>query len=299
MNNRLRGLLLCLLLCFFFSQITAQLCTSKRKIFKKITKLDNALNETSGLLYNKGHIWTHNDGGDQPALYKVSPKNGRIVQKIIISNAKNVDWEDIAEDKQHIYIGDFGNNYGMRKDLTIYKIKRADINEKTQKLKAEIITFSYPEQTDFQRSKTHNFDCEGFFISNNELHLFTKNRGDGKTQHYTLPTSAGNHKAQLQSTFNVKGQITAADISSDGTVVLIGYTPRKLFMWIYSDYTGTQFFSGKNKRIRMGRFAFRGQMEGVCFSTQTEGYISAEQVKKNNINIKKQHLRRFSLKKYL
>lgn len=300
MNNKLRGLLLCLSLCFFFSEMTAQRSTSKRKIFKKTTKLDNALNETSGLLYDKGYLWTHNDGGDQPALYKVTPQNGRIIQKIIISNAKNIDWEDIAQDKHHIYIGDFGNNYGMRKDLTIYKIKRANIDEKTQEVKAEILTFSYPEQTDFQRSNTHNFDCEGFFVSDGELHLFTKNRGDGKTQHYTLPTSAGNHKAQLQATFDTKGQVTAADISPDGTtVVLIGYTPRKLFMWIYNDYIDTHFFSGKNKRIRMGRFAFRGQMEGLCFSNQNKGYISAEQVKRKNINIKKQHLRYFSLKKYL
>jgi len=298
MSNKSPGLFLCLFLCFFFSEMTAQ--CSKRKIFKKITKLDNLLNETSGLLYDRGYIWTHNDGGDQPALYKIAPQNGRIVQKIIISNAKNIDWEDIAQDKHHIYIGDFGNNYGMRKDLTIYKINRTEINEKTKEVKAEIITFSYPEQTDFQRSNTHNFDCEGFFVSNGELHLFTKNRGDGKTQHYTLPTSADNHKAQLKATYDVKGQITAADISPDRkTVILTGYTPRKLFMWIYNDYKGIDFFSGKTRRIRMGRFVFRGQIEGVCFSSQTEGYISAEQVKKNNINIKKQHLRYFSLKKYL
>jgi len=318
MNKQLYPIFLCLFLCFFATASIAQNTPcddtkakntgqlepceyrSKRKIFRKTTRLDDVLNETSGLLYDKGYIWTHNDGGGEAALYKIDPQNGKIVQKVSISNAKNVDWEELAQDEHFIYIGDFGNNYGMRKDLTIYKIKRADIDEKTRKVQAQIITFVYPEQVNFQGSNTHNFDCEGFFVWKNELHLFTKNRGDGKTQHYTLSTIEGNHKANLKSTFNTKGQITAADISPDGkTIVLTGYTPRKLFMWICKDYKKTQFFSGKNRRIRMGRFVLRGQMEGVCFSGKDEGYISAEQIKRKNFNIKKQHLRYFSLKKYL
>jgi len=296
MDNKLYYSLLSLLLCFFTIQMIAQNPRGKRKIFKKITKLDNALNETSGLLYDKGYIWTHNDGGDEAALYKVDPKSGKIVQKVIISNAKNIDWEDIAQDEHFMYIGDFGNNYGMRKDLTIYKINKADINSKTQKVTAQIIAFTYPEQKNFKSSQTHNFDCEGFFVWKKQLHLFTKNRGDGKTQHYVLSISEGKHKAKLQETFDTQGMITATDIHADGTVVMVGYTPRKLFMWICKDYTGTQFFSGKNTRIRMGRFVFRGQIEGVCFSEQNRGYISAEQVKRKNFNIKKQHLRYFSVK---
>jgi len=299
MNGRLYFSLICLSF-LFLSRTTAQELPQKRKIFKKTTKLDEALNETSGLLYDNGNIWTHNDGGDEPALYKVDPKSGKITQKLLISNAKNVDWEDITQDEHHVYIGDFGNNYGMRKDLTIYKIKRTALAGKTPTVEAEIITFVYPEQIDFQRSNTHNFDCEGFFVWNGELHLFTKNRGDGRTQHYTLPTSAGNHIARLQMTFDVKGQVTAADISPDGkTVILTGYTPWKLFMWVYNDYSETQFFSGTFRRICMGKFIFRGQTEGVCFTEKDEGYISAEQVKRKKFNIKKQHLRYFSIRKFL
>ena len=300
MNHLICTFLLYLLFCFFVTETTAQKLPQKRKIFKKTANLDQALNETSGLIYVDGYIWTHNDGGDEPALYKIDTKSGKVTQKLLISNAKNVDWEDITQDEKYIYIGDFGNNYGMRTNLTIYKIKRSALSGKNSATEAEIITFVYPEQTDFKRSNTHNFDCEGFFALNGELHLFTKNRGDGMTQHYTLPTSAGNHKAQLQMTFNTKGQITAADISPDGkTVILTGYTPRKLFMWIYNDYIGTQFFSGKYRRICMGRFVFRGQMEGVCFSGNDKGYISAEQVRKNNFIIKRQHLRYFSIDKFL
>lgn len=301
MNNKLYYLFLSLLLCFFTIQMTAQELKSKRKIFKKITNLDQALDETSGLLYDNGNVWTHNDGGDEPALYKVDPKSGNILQKKLITNAQNIDWEDITQDEHYVYIGDFGNNYGMRKDLTIYKIKRSVLYEKNRAIKAEVITFIYPKQTNFKSSQTHNFDCEGFFAWNGQLHLFTKNRGDGMTQHYTLPTSAGNHKAQLQSTFDTKGQVTAADISPDGkTVILTGYIPpKKLFMWIYHDFKGTDFFLGKARRIRMGNFVLRGQMEGACFSGNSEGYLSAEQLKRKNFMIKKQHLKYFNIKKFL
>ena len=299
--NNLYTIFLCLFVCSFTVQIMAQELPSKRKIFKKIAKLDQALNETSGLIYVDGNIWTHNDGGDEPALYKINSKTGKVTQKLLISNAQNVDWEDITQDEKHVYIGDFGNNYGMRTDLTIYKIKRSALSKKSPAVEAEIITFAYPEQADFKRSNTHNFDCEGFFAWKGKLHLFTKNRGDGKTEHYTLSSSAGNHKARLQTTFDTEGQVTAADISPDGkTVILTGYTqgkriPGKLFMWIYNDFVDSNFFSGKARRIRMGRFVFRGQMEGVCFSGKNEGYISAEQVKRKNFNIKKQHLRYFSI----
>ncbi len=301
MNNKLYYVLLSLLWCFFTIQMTAQELPSKRKIFKKITNLDQALDETSGLLCDNGDIWTHNDGGDEPALYKVDPTSGKVIQKILISNAQNIDWEDITQDEHYVYIGDFGNNYGMRKDLTIYKIKRAALSEKRTTVKAEIITFTYPQQSNFKSSQAHNFDCEGFFAWNGQLHLFTKNRGDGMTQHYTLPTSAGNHKARLQGTYNTRGQVTAADISPDGnTVILTGYIPpKKLFMWIYHDYKGTDFFSGKARRICMGKFILRGQMEGVCFSSNDEGYLSAELLKRKKFVIKKQHLRYFSIHKFM
>lgn len=265
-----------------------------KKSFKKVTKLDSEVNETSGLIYDKGFIWTHNDSGGEAALYKIDPKTGNIIQKVTIPNGKNIDWEDLAHDENHIYIGDFGNNYGYRKDLKIYKIAKSDINKNTTEATAEVILFSYPEQTTFEKDKNHNFDCEAFFAYAGELHLFTKNWNDSKTSHYIVPTETGEHKAKLIETFDAQGLITAADIDSNGVIVLIGYTPQKLFMWICSNHENGKFFSGSNRRIEMGRFAFRGQLEGICFSENGEGYISGEKFK-----ILNQHLRYFSLKKWL
>ncbi|MGB0863718.1 MAG: hypothetical protein ACPGXZ_12425 [Saprospiraceae bacterium] len=266
-----------------------------KKRFKRTTKLDEQVNETSGLFVWNNGVWTINDSGGEPALYKTSPETGKVTQIVSISNAVNIDWEELSHDDNHIYIGDMGNNRGYRKDLSIYTVKKSDINISidSQSVIAQKLTFYYPEQKDFNHKKIHHFDCEGFFYYKNQFHLFTKNRDNAKTYHYTVPNEVGNHAAKLQDSLDVRGQITAADIQ-DGHVVLLGYTPGKLFMWILWDYEGEDFFTGNRRRIELGRFFWRGQMEGICFTNALNGYISAE-----GTPIKKQHLRRFSIEKWV
>lgn len=79
--------------------------------------LPSTVDETSGLIFWADGIWTFNDSGGDPTLYKVDTLNGEIIQHATITNGINVDWEDIAQDDDHIYIGDFGNNGGDRQDL--------------------------------------------------------------------------------------------------------------------------------------------------------------------------------------
>ena len=265
-----------------------------RKIFRPKTKLEQKLEENSGLLSWNGSLWTFNDSGADAVIYKVNPQTGKIIQTVYISNAINKDWEDITEDENHIYIGDFGNNRGNRKDLAIYKIKKSDLQATTQNVEAEKITFFYPEQQDFKIKKEHHWDCEAFFYQNEAFHFFTKNRDNAKTYHYSIPAKTGHHPAQLLDSLDVQCQITAADINLDGSIVLIGYTPFKLFMWIVWDYEGEEYFTGNTRKIRLGNFMVHGQIEGVCFTNGVEGYISAEGFKR-----KKQHIRKFDLKKYL
>ena len=39
--------------------------------------LPKEIKESSGLLYFDNAIWTHNDGGNKPVLYKLDPETGK------------------------------------------------------------------------------------------------------------------------------------------------------------------------------------------------------------------------------
>src|SRR4051812_26285025 len=92
------------------------------------TALPAALKETSGLIYTDGGLWTLNDSGNSPAFYQIDESTGATLKTVNISNATNVDWEDLTADDTYFYIGDFGNNAsGDRTDLKIYRVLKSSI----------------------------------------------------------------------------------------------------------------------------------------------------------------------------
>ncbi len=102
-------------------------------IFETYSNLPDKVDETSGLIYLNGYVWTFNDSGGEPEIYKIDNESGKIIQTVRITNGENFDWEDITRDESFIYIGDFGNNWGTRKDLKIYKIAINDIIDEKKK----------------------------------------------------------------------------------------------------------------------------------------------------------------------
>ena len=99
--------------------------------FKEKFDLPEETKETSGLLFFDSKIITHNDSGNNANLFEIDSLSGNLLRTISISNATNIDWEDITEDENHIYIADIGNNNGNRIDLKIYKILKSDFKKST------------------------------------------------------------------------------------------------------------------------------------------------------------------------
>ncbi len=149
--------------------------------------LSSELNEISGLeVVNDSLLIAHNDSGNSPHLYFIKP-NGEIVKKVLISNAKNVDWEDIALDNEYLYIGDIGNNSNKRKDLTIYRIKIDDLFV-SDFANADFMRIAYADQKKFPPDENdRNFDSECLIAANGFLWIFTKNNSkpfDGNSKVY-------------------------------------------------------------------------------------------------------------------
>ena len=237
--------------------------------------------ESSGLIYTNAGLWTHNDSGNDPILYLLDTLSFEIKRQVVIENVENEDWEELAADEQYFYIGDFGNNKGDRKDLNILRVSRTDI-QGNDTVSAEVINFYYPDQLDFSLGdKSHNFDCEAFFVNGDSLHLFTKNWENRKTKHYTIPKVPGNYSAIIRDSFDVDGLITAADIAPDGVISLLGYEDKatgEAFQWLLFDYKNMDVFSGNKRKLSLGSIIERGQVEGLVFSQNGEGYISSEAV---------------------
>src|SRR4051794_10099624 len=73
-------------------------CTYDNVAIKPIfnNNLDKTVDETSGLLYWNKQVWTHNDSGGKPDLYVVDDSTGKAIKTVTITNAANVDWEDVT-----------------------------------------------------------------------------------------------------------------------------------------------------------------------------------------------------------
>ena len=244
---------------------------------QQIAILPTQILETSGLAFFDNQLWTNNDAGNEDKIYQIDTTDGSILNTVIVANSNNEDWEDLAEDDTHLYIGDFGNNDGDRMDLKIYKVPKSQLASGIAT--AEVIEFSYSDQVDFTPSNNNtDYDCEAFFFHNDSLHLFSKNWIDQQTRHYVIPSQPGNYEAELRGSLNVQGLITGADISADGVVGLIGYNFGNNIMWLCFDYEGTDFFSGNKRKISLGSILDNSQTEAITFKEGGYGYVSSERL---------------------
>lgn len=249
--------------------------TASAQIAKDITTLETpALDETSGLLFYNNTLITHTDSGGKAQLYEINATTGAITRMVDITNATNVDWEDIAQDAAYIYIGDIGNNSGNRTDLKIYKISKSDYNTSDGKVTAEIISYSYADQLDFTPSPNMtNWDAEGLISYGDRLLIFTKNWVDHNTNVYAIPKTSGTHSAVLVSSYNTNGLITGADSSPDEKVIyLIGYsTSEAPFMYTIHDIpeNSLDIFSGKISDKIVDIVSLGYQVEGIALFEMT------------------------------
>lgn len=243
-----------------------------------IPALSPELIEISGLMYWKNLYWGFNDSGGSPVLFGFD-ENGEIQQKIVLTNAENRDWESVTQDSLYIYLGDFGNNWGNRKNLCVYKIRKQDVtNDELVQLEAGKINFNYARQNEFVFNiNSTPFDCEAMVEFNGNLYLFSKNWQDKTTERYKLPKSEGVYQSEAQDSFNVNLLVTGADISPDKSkLALIGYFNYQTYLWVFSEFKGDDFFGRQSLYLHLKNLD-GSQTEGVCFKNNDMILISCEE----------------------
>ena len=247
-----------------------------RTLLSKKFKLPNIIKESSGLIKIDGRVWTINDSGGKAKLYQIDENSGHIVKTVTIKGAYNHDWEALAYDNNYVYIGDFGNNRGNRRDLKVYKIVRADLKNR-KSTRAEVINFSYSDQKSFKsKLRKNNFDCEAMVAYHGKLYLFSKNWQNSKTRLYQLSTSAGKHVAQYKDSFNVQGLITDASINKELDILILSSYSKLLSVniWAFTNYNQENFFKGSSKKLTLN--SLNAQVEGITFIDNYKAYLSSE-----------------------
>lgn len=244
------------------------------------------LDEPSGLVQsarNPQWLWTHNDSGDRPRLFAIDLKGNVIVPEarethfpgISVEDARLVDWEDMARCRDRLYISDMGNNLNLRTDLGVYELFEPDagVDQSTKALR--FLPVAYPDQTVGATLSRWDFDCEAMFCFNEKLYFVTKERPafrlyvpKASAHLYRLDsdsTDSVNSLALVDAAADLGGWVTAADTSSDGSLLAVLTQSPVQSVWLYDrPLKGDRFFSDS---VRVRRFVFHeaGQVEALAF----------------------------------
>lgn len=198
--------------------------------------------ESSGLVRSRTHegvFWTHNDSGDRARIFAID-RRGHLLAEFAVAGAANVDWEDIAiDDSRHLYLGDFGNNRGDRRDLVVYRIPEPDPAAPERSVRVDrALRFRYADQTEFPDPE-RDVDAEALLWCDGALYVFTKHRRDTRTVLYRLPDAPSDQERALEPIGEIElggepneltGNTSAADLSADGRFVAL-LTYQALFVF--------------------------------------------------------------------
>lgn len=261
-----------------------------------------ALYEQSGMIKFNDQLWIHLDGGNAEDLFAWDIDNSQIDQSLVLQNVINKDWEDIAQDETHIYIGDFGNNVGNRTDLKIYKIAKTDLlDADPEDVTPEIIHFSYPEQTDFSnQNMAHDFDCEAMIVRGNDIFLFTKQWVSNGSSVYKLPISAGTHEAEYSGGLDVQGLVAGADHDPFHDITMLcGYELSgsvNTFSFMLWDYPENDILDGNKRKFTLDWPLY--QIEAIAYDQFAQWYIANEYFEIGPVGFYNQ-LRRINVAEFL
>lgn len=178
------------------------------------------IRESSGLVASRrfpGVFWTHNDKGNDPALFAVR-RDGSLLAEYRVAVEAAEDWEDVAvDDDGRLYVADTGNNDLARRGIAVHRLA-----EPAAEPSAAAAKGAAPARVDVERTwrltyPGEPFDCESLFIHGGHGFVVSKRRDGGPAGLYRFPLDGPRdvtleHVADLP----VRSAVTAADLSADG-----------------------------------------------------------------------------------
>jgi hypothetical protein len=197
------------------------------------------ITEASGIAVSKCQpdvFWTLNDSGDDAFIYAFNTA-GANLGTWRVNNAKNNDWEDIAEFKDakgecFVYIADIGDNGGKRDSRTIYRVAEPLVSAESEgKTRTSALQTGPAESLNYS-TDAMKMDSETLLVhpTTGDIYVLTKSRKDPSSVFKIRPAFGVVDIQKAVRVAEIKvpsvpfGLLTGGDISPDGRrVVLCDY----------------------------------------------------------------------------
>lgn len=208
-------------------------CTEWNDTLEVARLSDPRLDEISGLVASRAHpgvLYVHNDSGEPYARFFAITPEGEVLAEIAIDGAPARDLEDIAYHDGWLYLGDIGDNGArdgsqpVHEDIALVRVREPELP--TQR-GATIHTSAFERFV--LRYPDRPRDSEALFvdpITGDFVLLSKESEGpvDVFVAHPPLsPTAVTTleHIATMPGAGSLANAITAADISSDGSAIVV------------------------------------------------------------------------------
>jgi hypothetical protein len=266
----------------FYTLVTATAFSQENR-FELKKELPKELKEISGIVKDGNALWAISDNRNVD-VYKLD-LSGNIIQQLHISNIPLRDVEAITADKNYLYIGDVGDNSGTREERIIVRVLKSSIGDNAiATVEGELIRFHFAEEGDIKNKRANNYDCEAILNYKDSIYIFTKRREDLKTGLYAVPKIPGMYTARYIDVFKTVGLVTDAAVNEAGNkLALVGYdgsNHTRPFIWLLSNFSGNNFFSGDYDRYELtNENKLDWQVESIAYKDEDHFFIACERTK--------------------
>lgn len=195
---------------------------------------------------NPGLFWVITDAGNEAELYAVD-STGDLRATLPISNADNIDWEEVAVGRcgeaTCVYIADTGDNRERRREVAIHRVIEPQLSAKgkspPRKLRVETLRLSYPDGP-------HDVEAMGV-LPDGAVLLVSKGRSGGVLAFRVDADAWGRPSVvvaervdslPIHASLGTGRAVTGMAIAADGSRVMVR-TYRDLFPFALTD--GRQF----------------------------------------------------------
>ena len=251
--------------------------------------LPAGLDEISGITlssHKNVFAYVHNDSGDKSRFFAID-SNAQLITTISFKGSENNgnvrDCEDIAVGKgakgeQHyVYVGDIGNNFGLRPFVCVYKIAETDIQtDKTAITVTAVPVFlRYPDgPRDAETLMIDNIDRLLYIVSKREdsVHVYVSRLDWNKNDTITLTKKAVLFFAGSRP----QKWIVSGDISRDGSKVILK-SLSKVYYWERA--AGEPIWKTLSRPPLELPYQKEPQGEAICFDEKGTGYYTTSEGK--------------------